>query len=105
MSRCDCEELIAGSTNSVRLLNLTDDDGEHRDDATVTVTIKNYAGQTVSGADAVEMPYEGGTDLKYEGKIPSNASLVAETRYKVYVTATIPGVGSRTFTVRRVAKE
>ena len=105
MTQCQCDELIAGSTNTVRLINLIDSDGDYRADATVTVTIKNMAGSTISGASALSMPYVGGDDLEYVGTVPYTASLVAGTRYQVLVTAVLPAsAGQRTFLLVKVAE-
>lgn len=111
MSHCQCDELIAGSSNTVKLVNLTDSDGDHRADATVTVTIKVFttdikttitSGTNVSGAVDVPMPYVPG-NLEYRGIIPASASLVMGTKYLVLVSAGVVDPASRNFPLVKIA--
>jgi hypothetical protein len=99
----DCNELYIGNSMTVRLLNL-EVGGEHVDDATVTVTLRDSSNNIVSGASALSMAYVGGDDLSYEGVLPNTLSLTENGRYQVEVTATVAGVGVGFWDCWKVAK-
>lgn len=92
MSCLQCDDLLIGNSMTVRLLNL-EVAGEHVDDATVTVTVRDSNNNIVTGANGLAMPYVGGDDLEYAGVLPNTLSLTENGRYQVEVTATISGVG------------
>jgi hypothetical protein len=111
MSHCQCDELVAGSSNTVKLLNLTDSDGDHRADATVMVTIKVFttdvkttiaSGANVTGAVDIPMPYVPG-DREYRGIVPASAALVMGTKYLVLVSAGVDDPASRRFPLVKIA--
>lgn len=60
-------------------------------DATVTFTLKDSAGSTVSGASAQSMTYVTGTKGVYEGTLEDGVSLTENSVYYLEITATASG--------------
>lgn len=56
-------------------------------DATVTMTLKDSAGDPMLGATDVALVYVTDSDGKYQGVIDSTVALVADTSYSLELTA------------------
>lgn len=84
--------LEVGSSNRITLSGLvwTDDD-EPVNDATVTMTLVDAAGEVVEDAEDLELAYVVGSDGTYRGTIPADVELSAETPYVLWVTAEADG--------------
>lgn len=80
--------IYMGSSNVVRwdlMRRYTDD--AYVSTATVTCTLKDAAGDALSGAENVSMPYVAGSSGRYEGVLPSTVALVLDTTYFLEITA------------------
>ena len=98
----ECGELLIGNSMDVRLLNVKVR-GAIVADATVTVTLKNTAGVTVSGAAEISIPADQSAG-NYLGVLPETLDLTENGRYQVIVTATKSGLGVGQWKCWRVAK-
>jgi len=83
------ESLYIDSDNLVTLDALYDNAAaEYVNDATVTVTLTDRAGNEVSGETwPVTLSYVAGSDGKYRGTLSDSLSLSANRRYTAKVTA------------------
>ena len=100
MSYVECDDLHPGNSTTVQLFNVSVE-GTLRDDAVVTVTVKDSSNNVVSGGNAVAMP-NSASDA-YQGILPSTLGIVLKARYTVEVTATIAGVGVGFWPITKVA--
>lgn len=80
--------IFIGNTFDVSLVGLRDERTESAiNDATVTATLFDSAGDEVAGAVDVSLSYEAGTQGVYVGTIPHTIELVAGRQYILQVTA------------------
>lgn len=102
MSHIECDDLHPGNSTTVELFDVKVN-GELRDDAVVTVSVKDSSGNVVLGGNAVGLPNvePGG----YRGVVPSTLAITVPNRYTVEVTATISGVGIGFWQCDKVAKK
>jgi hypothetical protein len=98
----ECGDLLIGNSMDVRLLNVKVR-GTVVANATVTVTVKNSAGGTVSGANELTVPADE-TAGNYLGVLPETLDLTENGRYQVIVTATKSGLGVGQWKCWRIAK-
>jgi len=85
--------------NLIELIGLQDATTEaYENAATVTVTLKDPDGTTVTGVDGLSMAYVAASDGDYRGTIPYTSVLVSGKLYTAEVTADA-GVGKRAFFV------
>jgi len=93
-------KLFISSDNLVRWDKMINSaDGGYINNAAVTFTLKDSDGETLSGANAVSMPYVGQSDGRYHGTLESTVSLAAGSRYFLEITATRGGlIGFRRLT-------
>lgn len=83
------EVLSIGSSNLVRLDALTNaSTGAYVNAATVSFTLKDATGSVVSGLSGVSMPYVSASNGRYEGTIPSTATLTLNALYTLEITTT-----------------
>lgn len=88
-----CEfAFYVGNTNVVRLSGLKRADaGPYINDASVEVTVKDMAGNPVTGQTwPAGMPYVAGTDGNYEGVLSASLAIVAGRTYTAFVNANVP---------------
>lgn len=81
-------KLYLNSDNLIRwdkLVNAAS--GKFVNDATMTFTLKDADGDTVSGAVDVVMGYVGNSDGRYQGVMDSTISLSIGTKYYLEITA------------------
>jgi hypothetical protein len=80
--------LAIGSDNLIRWDHLADARTEaYLDDAVVTFTLKNSAGQPVAGAENVPLEFANGSDGRYEGILESTVALSPGANYILELTA------------------
>ncbi len=84
------------NTNNCELKGLDDAaaPGAYLNAATVTVTLKDEAGNAVTGAENVTMDYVSGSNGEYLGKLPHTIALVDNDQYIAEVTADAGAVGT-----------
>jgi len=66
-------------------------DGSYVNDATVTMTLKDSAGASVSGATGLTLSYVSGSNGRYQGTLPYTLSLTAGADYTLEITGTSAG--------------
>lgn len=88
---------FVANTNNLHLIGLKSaSDGDFINDATVTVTIKDSAGATVSGQSwPVSMNYVSASDGDYLGVIPHTTQLLSGRNYtaEIEVNAGVNRIG------------
>jgi hypothetical protein len=97
------QQLIVGADNDVELPDLQDTvDHSYPQTATVSFTLYDDAGQPMTGATAVSMPFapdDNGPGGVYRGVIPHTVALVVNASYTLRVSATDPYGNVRPFKV------
>lgn len=81
-------KLFVANDNLITWNNMTSSvDGSYVNDATVTMTLYDSTGATVTGAIAVSLPYVSASNGKYQGTIDSTVALVSDASYTLKITA------------------
>jgi hypothetical protein len=102
VSNCTVGDLNPGNSTTVDLVDVKVN-GSVRNDATVSVTVKDSNNNVVAGGNAVAMPNI--ADGEYRGILPANLAIATPGRYLIEITATIAGVGVGFWQLDKVAKK
>lgn len=73
--------------------------GAYINDATVTMTLKDSAGASVSGATGLSLTYVTDSNGLYQGTLPYTLSLTAGESYTLEITGTKAGVARAFWTL------
>jgi len=68
--------LFIDNDNYIELVGLVDNDGNYKNAATVTVTLKDSDGSNVAGAVNLSMNYLGGTNGDYSAQLEDTLPLI-----------------------------